>query len=381
MVKKVLHIVTKLELGGAQKNALSILAGLNRHKYEVHLISSEGLLSAQAADIPGMHLKLMPFLKRAPDPFCDLLAFFSMVSYMRTNKIDIVHTHSSKAGILGRWAAYFAGVRFIIHTVHGWGFHDYLKSFLNDLYIFLERKTASITTRIVAVSQDDIRKGLAHGIGSPEKYVLIRCGIPPAPIKEPGVYLSKRHSLGFTQDDLIVGMVACLKPQKNPADLIIAAASVLGGHPRAKFVLIGDGVLRKKVKQEIGKRGLEDSILMLGWRTDAEEIMPVFDIVVLTSLWEGLPLVFLEAMRSAKPIVAYDTCGAGEAVKDGVNGFLARPGDTEGLAAKISLLLENDGLRSRMGQFGLHIVSQEEFSLHAMLSRLEGLYESQPCAF
>ncbi|MBI5873231.1 MAG: glycosyltransferase family 4 protein [Candidatus Omnitrophica bacterium] len=377
MAIKVLHIVTQLELGGAQKNALDILSHLDRLKYEIHLISSDGLLSAQARAIPGLRFRSIDFLKRAPGLFSDLRALLFLIFYMRKNKIDVVHTHSSKAGILGRWAAHFAGVPVIIHTVHGWGFHDYVRSFLNNFFIYLERITAGITTRLIAVSEADVQKGLAHGIGLAEQYVLIRCGIASAPIKEPGFYLTQKYSLGFTKDDLIVGMVACLKPQKNPLDLIAVSERVLEGYPQAKFLLVGDGILRKKVKIEIEKRRLEDSVFMLGWRKDIEDIMPFFDIVVLTSLWEGLPLVFLEAMHLAKPIVAYDICGIGEVVKDGVNGFLVRPGDVEGFSAKVSLLLRDEGLRRRMGQFGRHIVSQEAFSPSAMMRRIEALYEDE----
>jgi glycosyltransferase involved in cell wall biosynthesis len=372
---RVLHVITQLELGGAQKNALSILAHLNPRCYETYLVASPGLLDEEARKICGSRFVAAPFLKRAPHPFFDIACLFFLVFFMRRHKIRIVHTHSSKAGILGRWAARLAGVTLVIHTVHGWGFHDYVKDLLNDFYIFLEKKTARLTSRLIVVSEHDRQKGLAHGIGAAEQYVLIRHGIALGPAKEPLVTRRMRYSLGLTEEDRIVAMVACLKPQKNPLDFIVCAGRVLESQARVKFLLIGDGVLRPRLEAEVAKRGIQDSVLFLGWRRDVEDIYPMMDVFVLTSLWEGAPLVFLEAMHFARPIVAYDVCGASEVVRDGVNGFLVRPQNTEELSAKVGLLLRDEGLRQRMGHFGRHLVSEEAYEPRFMVKQVEGLYE------
>ncbi len=374
MPLKVLHVITQLELGGAQKNVLSILSGLHRDKYEIHLISSPGLLEEEARSIPGLHLRLLSFLKRSPSPILDILAFLYLAAYMKKNRIDIVHTHSSKAGILGRWAARLAGVKVIIHTVHGWGFHDYFKSPLNDFYILLEKGTAKITTRLIAVTQNDIRQGLERGIGVVGQYVLIRCGIDKASLNiDERVVLDLRASLGLG-DEKVVGMIACLKPQKNPLDLVRCAELVHCKHPDVKFLHVGDGLLRSKVALEIENRGLTEHFILLGWRKDVSLILPLFDVLVLTSLWEGLPIVFLEAMAFAKPIVAYDVSGLDEAVQDGVNGFLVPPKDVEQLAEKVDLLLEDGAMRSRMGQFSRVILDTNDFTLKTMVGRIETLY-------
>lgn len=373
---KILHILTQLELGGAQKNALEILSGLDADKYDIHLISSDGLRSQEARRIPGLHLTLLSFLRRSPHPLFDLLAFLFIFFYVKKNKIQIVHTHSSKAGILGRWAARCAGVPVIIHTIHGWGFHDYLKSFWNDFYILLEKKTAKITTKLIAVTGDDIRRGLEHGIGTREAYLLIRYGIDQNFFESgfSSLMTTKRH-LGLEESDRVVAMVACLKPQKNPLDFIKAAEIVLSGCQDTKFLLVGDGILRPLLEKEIMQRDIADRFFMLGWRQDIDRILPVADILVLTSLWEGLPIVFLEAMSFAKPVVSYDVGGASEVISDGVNGFLVRPKDTQALAAKVKLLLENNDLRQRMGKMGRHIVSSNEFSLTSMIKQLDQLYD------
>lgn len=373
---KVLYIITKLELGGAQKNVLDILSRLDEKEFEAHLIAAGGPLSADAR-MACSRTRIVWYLRRAPDPFFDLVAFFCLARYMRRHKIQIVHTHSSKAGILGRWAAAWAGVPVIIHTVHGWGFHDYVKSFFNDLYVFLERKTARLTHALIAVTQYDIRKGLEHGIGEPGQYVLIRCGTDAPALKNADVYQIKRRQLGLSADDPVVVMIACFKPQKNPVDFVFLAARIVKTCPRAKFLLIGDGVLRPRLEREIQKRGLEDNVFLLGWRRDVEDILPMADVVAQTSLWEGLPLAILEAMRFARPVVAYDVCGLNEVVSDGVSGFLVPAKDVGALSEKVISLLSDQGLCRRMGRFGQHIISEESFSLEGMMERLEGLYRQK----
>ncbi len=376
MTTKVLHIITQLELGGAQKNVLDILSRLDQKRFQIHLISSNGLLTKEAASIPGLNLTLLPFLRRNPNPIFDLAAFLAIIFYIRRNKIQVVHTHSSKAGILGRWAARAAGVRVIIHTVHGWGFHDYFKSFFNDLYIFMERLTARITTKLIVVSEGDIQKGLANKIGSKDQYLVVRCGIDwPAFDASRAQKDDIRRSLGIKEDDLVVEMVACLKPQKNPLDFVRSAGLILKENPRVKFFLAGDGALRSSVERAVIREGMDKSFFMLGWRKDIAGLMSVCDVFVLTSLWEGLPLVLLEAMSSSKPIVAYDTGGASEVVKDGVNGFLVRPKDFRALASKISLLLDNDERRLRMGKFGRNMICGGAFEFSSMMARLSSLYE------
>ncbi len=377
MPTKVLLIITKLELGGAQKNVLDILANLDRREFEPYLLASDGLLGKEARDICGNRFFVASYLRRSPNLLFDLLAVFFIASFIRRHKISVVHTHSSKAGILGRWAAKLAGVNTVIHTVHGWSFHGHFNGWLNRLYVAVERITACITTKLVAVCDCDIQKGLSCGIGNSEQYVKIRCATEVLAAKEPSLYLSLKYSLGLTQDDIVVGMVACLKPQKNPVDFVIAASNIVQSNPFIKFLLIGDGILKKQVDCEIEKRGLQDNFLALGWRKDACDIIPFLDVFVLTSLWEGLPLVLLEAMHFAKPIVAYDVCGVGEVVKDGVNGFLVRPKDVEDLSSKIELLLNDEALRRRMGSLGKYMASDDINSIPVMMRQITKLYRNE----
>ncbi|GAH03767.1 unnamed protein product, partial [marine sediment metagenome] len=212
----ILHIITKLELGGAQKSTLHIIDLLNKDRYNLSLISSNaGILIPEARSIPQIDLSLLSILKRAVDPVKDFFALVSLIKLIKRKKFDIVHTHSSKAGILGRWAAKLAGVPVVLHSVHGWGFHHRQNPLTRRLFIYLERITAKITNRLIAVSQSDIKGGLNARIGTEDKYTLLRYGISlqkfigcQADIKK------KKEELGIKTDSPIVGMVACFKPQK-----------------------------------------------------------------------------------------------------------------------------------------------------------------------
>jgi len=373
---KLLHILTKLELGGAQKNVLEILSGLDPKKYDIHLITSHGLLDEDAKKISHIHLAFCPFLHRSLNPFLDAFAFLYLVGYILMNRIHILHSHSSKAGILGRWAARLAGVPVILHTVHGWGFQEDKKSFMNCFYIFLERITARFTSRLIAVSENDIRSGLKAGIGDQKKYSLIHCCLEPGFADSPSQEI-KDYPVSLKRDrkDKAVGMVACLKRQKNPLDFIKAADLIFQKLPETKFFIAGDGVLRDEVENEIKKRKLGEVVFLLGWRRDIEKIVSSWDVILLTSLWEGLPVALLEAMSLRKPIVAYDAGGIREIVQDGENGFLVSCGDVGGLSHQTRLLLENPDLCQKMGEAGHRIATGESFSYVKMMENIENLYK------
>jgi glycosyltransferase involved in cell wall biosynthesis len=370
-----LHIITKLELGGAQKTALELVGNLDRNKYHLFLISSrEGMLLEEALKIPDLQIYLVPSLKRYISPISDLKALLSIVRFIKKNNIHIVHTHSSKAGIIGRWAARFAGVPVIIHTIHGFGFHDNQNWFTRKLYISLERSAAKFTDILVAVSESDISKGLRNRIGHRGKYRLIRYGIRLDEFLNNHIDIDdKRRRLGIDPASRVVGMVACLKPQKSPLDFIKAASLVKRSVPEAKFLLIGDGALRRKSENLIRRLKLQRDIRLLGWRRDIADIMRALDVFVLTSLWEGTPLVFLEALASGLPIVATRVDGGPEIVKDQINGFLVPPRDHKMLAEKIITLLSQKQLRQKMGQAGWQMMDKS-FDVSTMIKRTEEVY-------
>lgn len=371
-----LYVITKLELGGAQKQLLSLIARIDKKRYNIFLITAhQGLLIEDALSIEGLFLRRSRFLERPINPLKDFLALTEIYRFIKKNKIDIVHTHSSKAGILGRWAARLANVSVIIHTIHSWSFHPWQNPIVRQIYIFLEHLTARATNRLIAVSNYDIQKGVRSRIARREKYVLIRYGIDKKEFIDYNSFLNKREELAITPEQVVVGMVACLKPQKAPQDYIRVASLVTKIFPQTKFLLVGDGVLRPRVEKLIKKLNLNESIILTGWRRDIPQLLSAIDIFVLTSLWEGLPVAVLEALASSKPVIANNTGGIKEIVKDNRNGFLVPPKNVDMLADRLTTLLGDERLRSKMAEEAKNSIIRE-FTYDHMVSKTQDLYES-----
>ncbi len=373
MKKKVFHVITKLELGGAQEVTLMTLERLPRDRYELGLVTGpEGLLVGRANEIVGLKRIWMPSLVREIRPVQDLVSFVSLWRLFSRERPDVVHTHSSKAGILGRWAAWAAGVPVIFHTVHGFSFHDYQPWLVRNIYLGLEKLTTKITTKTVVVSYANADKGEKAGVFTRNEWVLCRDAIPVDRFLVEGKRRAKLADWGIDSSKLVIGMVACLKPQKSPVDFIDVAARVLSERKDVHFVMAGDGELRSDVEARIRERGIEANVTLLGWQQDMPEIYRNLDIVVLTSLWEGLPCVFSEAMASELPIVATNVDGAREAIVDGETGYLHQPHDIEGMARSVLELVRNPELRRQMGARGKSRVA--EFDIGTSVNRLEQAY-------
>jgi glycosyltransferase involved in cell wall biosynthesis len=371
----ILYVITKLELGGAQKHLLSLIQGMDRKQFNLFLFAAtDGLLVGQALNIPGLDFHRCRFLERRIHPFKDLLTFIELYFFIKKNKIQIVHTHSSKAGILGRLAASAAGVKVIVHTVHGWGFHEYQAGFLRHFYVFLERICAKFTNKFIVVSQSDKNKGLHHRIGSADKYAVIRYGINRQNFRNGAKRDEIRRSLGIDNSEIVVGMVACFKPQKAPLDFVKVAFMLKKTFPRIKFVLVGDGELRGEIARMVKNFSLEKSFILPGWRHDIPLVLSAFDVFVLTSWWEGLPIVVLEAMAAGVPVVATDTGGIREVILSGETGYLVQPKDIESLKEKISELLDDDQARENFALRATRCLESSDFSQETMQKNIEQVY-------
>ena len=372
----ILYVVTKLELGGAQKQALSLMRRLNNEEYNIFLFTADvGLLMDEALAISGITVKRSRFLERPINPLKDLLALFEIYSFIREKQIDIVHTHSSKAGIVGRLAARIAGVKIIIHTVHGWSFNDYQPFWTRLLYIGLERWIGGFTNRLIVVSRYDQEKGLSNAIVSENRYSLIRYGIDYAEFSGKQGTEKTRQELGIGADDLVVGMIACFKPQKSPGDFVRLAGLINQSLPGVKFVLVGDGVLRESIEDLISQYNLPNNMFLLGWREDIPEILSAIDVFALTSLWEGLPISVLEAFASHKPVVATDTGGVREVVSENKTGCLVPAGDIKAMAEKVKILLNDKSLRLKMGD-NAHSSLGVSYRLDYTVNSTKELYEN-----
>ena len=375
----VVHIITKMELGGAQRNTLYTVQHLDPKRFRVFLLAGPGgELLPEARSCTGY--RLIPDMIREISPRRDFAALLQirheLISIMADAHRDapvIVHTHSSKAGIIGRWAARLAGAPLIVHSVHGFGFHDFQKRPVRLMYKVLERLSARITKKFIVVSEANRRVGEDAGIFSRDTTCLIRSGIDiEAFARAPSDLQAVRRELGIPKDAPLVTMVACFKPQKAPLDFVQACAAVHRRYPRACFLLAGDGELRTQIAAAVAECGLENNFFMPGWRRDVAAILHASQIAVLSSYWEGLPQVVPQACAAGLPVVATRVDGTPEVVRDGVNGFLVQPGDVDLMAEKIVYLLERPEEARAMGAAGKTMIA--EFDINAMVHAQEDLY-------
>lgn len=378
MPRTVCHIITRLELGGAQQNTLFTVAQLDRNRFRPILITGEpGPLDDEARALPGVEFHQVLSLVRAIRPLSDLRALLALAILLRRLRPDIVHTHSSKAGILGRAAARLAGVPVIIHTIHGFGFTRYQSFPVRRMLMALECVASKLSTRIFAVSEANRQLGIELGFFPSDRCVVIRSGVDLEAIRAIRVdTTAKKRELGLEPGRPVVGMVAPMKPQKAPLDFVRVAAKVAAKKPDTQFLFVGDGELRNAMEEEITRLGLAKSVRLAGWRRDVPAVMRCLDIFVLTSLWEGVPRVYLEALAGGVPVVGTRVDGAAEVVRDGVNGYLLAPGDIDGLADRVLALLNNPTLAADMGKRGRAL--PPEFDIHDMVRRQEQEYEALP---
>ena len=374
---RVLLVITRLTIGGDTNVVLDIASHLNTHPhFEAHL--AVGPVPAYEIDLTylanerAIPTKVIPSLVNRINPWVNLRAILELYAHICQGKYDIVHTHSSVAGVIGRLAAVIARVPVIIHHVHGWGLQEDMSKRVRMLYLALERFCARFTNRIIAVSKPNIEKGLAYRICPEDKFALIYYGIHLEKFQQ---QIDRRKlclELGLDPECKIVGMIGRLDKQKNPLDFIRAAAMVSKEYPNVQFLIAGDGSLRPECESLIHDLNLANRFFLLGYRNDIDQIMPMLTMTVLSSLWEGLPIVFQEAMSAGKPIVANDVDGARDVIINGKTGYLVTPHEPREMADRILELLNNDELCYEMGITAKQY--SERFSSERMVGEIESLY-------
>ena len=374
----VCHVITKLELGGAQEVALYTVGHLDRTKFRPVLIAGPGgFLTDEAKRVPGVEVIILPSLGRPIHALGDLAALLALVKLFRRLRPAIVHTHSSKAGILGRWAAWFARVPVILHTIHGYGITPAQPSWLRRVLILLERITGWVTSHWIAVAQADRKTGIQWGLFDDHHVSVVRPGIDPGPFQSallPADRDRVRAEFGANPDDWLIGTVACLKPQKAPEDFVAVAKRICEVLHRARFVLIGDGELRPSIEALVEQYGLKQRVHLAGWRRDIPTAMKAFDVFLLTSRWEGLPRVLLEARAAGIPVVATKVGGVEEVIVEGRHGWLSAVGDISTLSEGVSRTLRERGVQSA-GSVGFSEPLPKEFHLEEMVKQYESLYD------
>jgi glycosyltransferase involved in cell wall biosynthesis len=379
---RVLHVITRLIVGGAQENTLLTAIRQKQLGMEVTLVAGpdtgpEGDLQ-EVARKGGVALHILPSLMRPIRPLNDLLALFHLYRFMKRGGYDVVHTHSSKAGILGRIAARLAGVETVIHTLHGLSFHPYQAAWKNALYTRLERTVAPLSEIVIGVSQKTIDGALAAGIGRPEQYVKIFSGMELGPFLDAGSRIGvadARRRLSIPAAAPVVGKIARLFPLKGHDAFLQAAARIAAEEPECRFLLVGDGILRRELEEEVRRLGLGDRTVFAGLVPPYEvaHYIQAMDVVVHTSLREGIARVIPQAGAVGKPVVTYALDGAPEVVRDGLSGFLVPPGDAESIARRTLELLRDPSLREQMGSRGRSFAA-EHYPADRMVDAINAVY-------
>ena len=374
---RVLHIITRMIVGGAQENTLLSCALIDRDRFPSEILcgpetGSEGSLHDDCRR-SAVTTHFEPALRRSIHPWRDFVALERLTRFILRGRYDIVHTHSSKAGVLGRIAARRARTPVVVHTVHGWPFSQEESFVHRALWVNLERFCAGLADAIVVVGSADREKGLELGIGRPDQYHLIRSGIDVEHYRGASIDRGQvRSRLGLPPGAFVVGSVGRLSPQKAPLDLLGAFEPVARARPDAHLVLVGDGPDRPAVEAAVRQSNLGERVHLAGLRRDVPAMMSAFDVFALASHWEGLPRVLPQAMAAGLPIVASRANGVPDAVVNGENGWLVDIGDVAGMSRRLLELSQDPSGARRMGERGRERV--EEFSARRMVDQLTVLY-------
>ena len=355
---RVLRVITRLNIGGPSIHAILLTRALDDGaRFSSTLVA--GTTAPHEGDMldlaraRGVEPVLLPALGREISPLDDLLSLARMVQLVRRLRPDVVHTHMAKAGTVGRLAARICGVPLIVHTYHGHVFHSYFSPRKTRVFLTIERALGLATDRIVVIGDGQRQEIAGYGVAPLDKLVTIRLGL------ELGQFLDAEKTTGQLRQELgigaatpLVGLVGRLVPIKAPEIFLQAAASIRAAMPEARFLVVGDGELRPALEALVQELGLGDAVRFLGWRRDLVRIYADLDVVALTSRNEGSPVVLIEALAAARPVVATAVGGVPEVVVDGQTGLTVPPSDPAPLAAAILRLLRDRALAARLGAAG-----------------------------
>lgn len=380
---KIAHIITRLIIGGAQENTVLNCEDLIRQfGDEVLLLTGpplgpEGSLMERIDKPGGVPFRIVPRLRRAIHPVNDLLAYREIRRMLKEFRPDVVHTHSAKAGILGRLAARSLGVPAIVHGVHGAPFYPYQNPVTRRFYQWCERYAAKRCDAFVSVADAMSNLMIEANIAPREKFYTVYSGMEVetflhnAPLRE-----EKRREFGFSDSEIVVGKIARLFHLKGHEYVIEAAQSIVEQVPQVRFFFVGDGILTEAIKSKIAEKSLEKYFVFSGLVPPKRipAMISAMDILVHTSLREGLARVLPQALLSKKPVISYDIDGAREVVLDGVTGFLLPPKSVDALVDSVVKLAKNPELRRSMGEEGSRRCA-EVFDHRYMSAKIREIYE------
>ena len=383
---KIVHIITRLDMGGSAQNTLLTCRQLS-DRYEMVLIHGRTLESNMTdsemhavqdgideAETRGVRFICVSSLVRRISPLKDLRTLLSLLWLFYTEKPFVVHTHCSKAGILGRLAAKIGRIPIVIHTPHGHVFSGHFNILASRLFLWLEKCFAYFTDRIIALTEGEREDYLNLSVGRPDKLVTVHSGVDIYRyLNNKTSVIEKKQALGLLPNGFLVGFVGWLLPIKGPMHLLRAMAGVWREHPEVTLVFAGKGELDVDLRAEALQLNADGRVKFLGWRDDIADLMQIFDIFILPSLNEGMGRVLVEAMAAGKPVIASHVGGIPDLVKHGKTGILVKPADECAITQAILHLLNNPQEAKRMGDLGR--IHSLQFSVQTMVEKLDAIYD------
>jgi len=372
---KVLHIITTT-VGGAGNSVLNIVKYLDKDRFEPMVAFSPGYAQDKDFYQAGIRIFLVK-MSRNLSPWINAVGFFQLYALLRRERFDIVHTHCSVAGFLGRLAAKLAGVPVIIFSIRGYASRDYQSCLKKGFFLWIERQLDKVTHYYVAVSEAMKQKGIQKKIMRPETVSVIHNSIELEHFKakkKDRETEGKKKELGLKPQGAVVGIVARFEAPKGLEYFLQSGVLIQKAFPQVQLLMVGDGPLRPRVEKMITHLGLTPHVILTGWREDIPQVLRVMDVFCLSSLWESFGLAIVEAMAAEKPVVATRVEGIPEVVQDGVTGILVPPKDAQALAQAVIRLLKDPQLALKMGKAGRRRV-EELFAVQKMVARYEELYE------
>ena len=377
---RVAHVITRLIVGGAQENTLSTVLGLHQKSgvtvrlYSGPTTGPEGSLEPLAKNVDDL-FHLVPKLVRPVHPIMDFLAYRHLVSEFKQFRPNIVHTHSGKAGLIGRLAAKRVGVPMVIHSIHGPSFGAFQGCIANAVFSEAERIAGTRTDHFITVANAMSNQYLSAGIGNPEDYTQIFSGFELDPFLKAKNSKSVREKYGLTANDFVIGKIARLFELKGHEHLFAIAPSLAKRVPNMRFLLVGDGVWREKYESLAKRIGCEENFVFTGLVPPEQipELVGMMDGLIHLSRREGLPRALPQAMAAAKPVVAFDCDGASEVCIDRLTGMLIPPDDLAKLEESLIRLAKDVSLRKTLGQAGQAFV-KEKFTVERLVEEQYQLY-------
>ncbi|MCD6329730.1 MAG: glycosyltransferase family 4 protein [Candidatus Cloacimonetes bacterium] len=366
---RICHVQLLPLLSGVQNMMINLLDHLVRNEYDITVISATNGPMIEKLHEMGIRHVAIPNLIQKINVY-DIRIFVQFYKFFRKERFDIVHTHSSKTGFIGRIAAKLAGVKIIIHTIHGFPFHPYQSKPVRLFYQNLERIAGIFCDTAVSVNSFERELAIRKYLIKKKKIVTIYNGIRGLVSHNP----IKRMELGIDDNNIIVGSVSRFSEQKNILNLIKVAIDIVKNEQNITFIFIGDGEYFNQALQLVREAGVEANIRLIGWKSNVEDWYDLFDIVVLYSKWEGLSLTILEAMSMKKPLIASDIKGNNELIIDGQNGYLIKIDDHKDLTKKIHTLSKDTLTQNKFGAESYKIFL-ENYTLDRFAGSYKVLYQ------